>query len=95
MRKTVVTLFMIVTMMILANPAQAATISSSPDNSVLVATPESLFPPNPAKIGEYIASFTKLGLDFGQALVTGIVTPTFKFITDMTTILAGGPNVPG
>lgn len=48
----------------------------------------SMFPPNPAKIPEYIAAFFKLGVTFGEALVTGIVVPTMKFLTDMGTILA-------
>lgn len=46
--------------------------------------PQSLFPPNPAKIGEYIAQFAKLGLTFGQTLAD----TTIKFVTDLFTILA-------
>lgn len=54
--------------------------------SLVAAVPEAMFPPNPAKIPEYFADFMKLGLDFGQALVTVIIT----FITNMTTILVRG-----
>jgi hypothetical protein len=46
--------------------------------------PQSLFPPNPAKLGQYIAQFAKLGLDFGQS----IATQTIKFVEDLFTILA-------
>lgn len=48
----------------------------------------SMFPPDPTKIPQYIAAFFKLGVTFGEALMTGIVVPTMKFITDMGTILA-------
>jgi hypothetical protein len=44
----------------------------------------SLFPPNPAKMGQYIAQFATLGLTFGQSLVD----QTIKFLTDLFTVLA-------
>lgn len=39
--------------------------------------PQSLIPPNPAKIGEYIAAGFELGISFAEALTTAI----FEFIS--------------
>jgi hypothetical protein len=45
-----------------------------PDLPGQPAQPASLFPPNPAKIGEYIGAGFQIGLDFAKALTDVIVT---------------------